>query len=180
MIIDANNLILGRLGTYAAKKALLGEKIDIVNCESCVITGNRKKIFDNYDIKLNGDFLINKIFPNKRGKELMEFAGTIIGEIESSKLIITFVPLDDIPLTVDIIGKDNRIMLDETNEEIIVFKGKIDSSIKFNYPHVSNSTTKILLDILEKDGCLLPTLQNSYFAHKELFRIFNNHINPSE
>jgi len=52
MIIDANNLILGRLGTYAAKKALLGEKIDIVNCESCVITGNRKKIFDNYDIKL--------------------------------------------------------------------------------------------------------------------------------
>ncbi len=52
MIIDANNLILGRLGTYAAKKALLGEKIDIVNCESCVITGKKKKIFDNYDKKL--------------------------------------------------------------------------------------------------------------------------------
>ncbi|MDP6600044.1 MAG: 50S ribosomal protein L13 [Candidatus Woesearchaeota archaeon] len=52
MIIDANNLILGRLGTYAAKKVLLGEKIDIVNCESCVITGNRAKIFKDYDIKL--------------------------------------------------------------------------------------------------------------------------------
>ena len=49
MIIDANNLILGRLGTFVAKKALLGEKIDIVNCESCVVTGNRNKIFEDYD-----------------------------------------------------------------------------------------------------------------------------------
>lgn len=52
MIIDANNLILGRLGTYAAKKALLGEKIDIINCEECVITGKKKRIFDDYDKKL--------------------------------------------------------------------------------------------------------------------------------
>jgi len=33
MIIDAENLIVGRLGTFVAKKALMGEKIDIVNCE---------------------------------------------------------------------------------------------------------------------------------------------------
>jgi large subunit ribosomal protein L13 len=52
MIIDANNLILGRLGAYAAKKALLGEKIDIVNCEECVITGRRNEIFGKYDNKL--------------------------------------------------------------------------------------------------------------------------------
>ena len=49
MIIDANNLILGRLGAFVAKKALLGEKIDIVNCESCVVTGNKYRIFKNYD-----------------------------------------------------------------------------------------------------------------------------------
>ncbi len=49
MIIDANNLILGRLGTYVAKKSLLGEKIDIVNCENCVITGDRHRIFAHYD-----------------------------------------------------------------------------------------------------------------------------------
>ena len=52
MIIDANNLILGRLGTFVAKKALLGEKIDIVNCENCVITGDRNRIFEDYDNKL--------------------------------------------------------------------------------------------------------------------------------
>ena len=48
MIIDANNLILGRIGTFVAKKALLGEKIDIVNCESSVVTGNKDKIFGDY------------------------------------------------------------------------------------------------------------------------------------
>ena len=49
MIIDANNLILGRLGTFVAKNALLGEKIDIVNCETCVVTGDRSKIFERAD-----------------------------------------------------------------------------------------------------------------------------------
>ena len=49
MIIDATNLILGRLGTYVAKKALLGEKIEIVNCENSVVTGDRDKVFGHYN-----------------------------------------------------------------------------------------------------------------------------------
>ena len=48
MIIDASNLILGRMGSKIAKKALLGEQIDIVNCEMAVITGNRKQILLSY------------------------------------------------------------------------------------------------------------------------------------
>jgi len=48
MIIDATNLILGRMGTEVAKKALLGEKIDIVNCEKAVITGKKSVIFEEY------------------------------------------------------------------------------------------------------------------------------------
>ena len=51
MIIDAKNVILGRLGTYAAKKALLGEEIDIVNCENSVITGDKQKVFEEYEVK---------------------------------------------------------------------------------------------------------------------------------
>ena len=39
MIINAENLILGRMTTYAAKKALQGEEVDIVNCEKAIITG---------------------------------------------------------------------------------------------------------------------------------------------
>ncbi|MCK4522159.1 MAG: 50S ribosomal protein L13 [Nanoarchaeota archaeon] len=51
MIIDGNNLILGRVATFAAKKALLGEKVDIINCENIVITGNKKDIIAKYKRK---------------------------------------------------------------------------------------------------------------------------------
>ncbi|MFC1733121.1 50S ribosomal protein L13 [candidate division KSB1 bacterium] len=48
MIIDANNMILGRLATFAAKKALLGEKVDIINCENAVITGDPDTTFAKF------------------------------------------------------------------------------------------------------------------------------------
>lgn len=48
MILDASKLLLGRLATVAAKKALLGEKIDIVNCENAVVSGNRLMVIAHY------------------------------------------------------------------------------------------------------------------------------------
>jgi len=52
MIIDGNNLILGRLGSFVAKKALLGEKIDIINCGNIVITGKKEYLFGKYRKRL--------------------------------------------------------------------------------------------------------------------------------
>ena len=48
MIIDATNLVLGRLASFVAKQARLGEKIDIVNCDKAVITGKKTVIFKKY------------------------------------------------------------------------------------------------------------------------------------
>ena len=48
MIIDAKDLIIGRLGTVVAKKALLGERIDIINSGEAVITGSKKDILEKY------------------------------------------------------------------------------------------------------------------------------------
>lgn len=48
MIIDATDLIMGRLATVVAKKALLGEEIDIVNCEKAAVTGSRKEVLDEF------------------------------------------------------------------------------------------------------------------------------------
>ena len=53
MIIDATELILGRMAAYAAKQALLGEKVDIVDCEKAAITGNKKQIFERFKQKRN-------------------------------------------------------------------------------------------------------------------------------
>src|SRR4030043_261685 len=51
MIVDAEDQILGRLANFAAKKALLGESIDIINCEKAVITGDRHYIIRKYNIR---------------------------------------------------------------------------------------------------------------------------------
>jgi len=51
MIIDANDMIIGRIATIAAKSALMGKKVDIVNCENAVITGNRDEVLARYKAK---------------------------------------------------------------------------------------------------------------------------------
>jgi len=53
-IIDGKNAVLGRLASYAAKEALKGEEVVILNCEEIIITGNK------------GD--IEKKFEEKRGR----------------------------------------------------------------------------------------------------------------
>ncbi len=46
--IDATNLVLGRLCAVAAKRAMMGEKIEIVNCEKALISGNRRYSITRY------------------------------------------------------------------------------------------------------------------------------------
>ena len=53
MIIDATNLILGRMAAVAAKQALKGESVTIVNCEKAVITGSREQLLENYAKKFD-------------------------------------------------------------------------------------------------------------------------------
>ena len=48
MIIDAKDAILGRLSSYAAKQALLGSKVDVINCEECVVSGRKHAILEEY------------------------------------------------------------------------------------------------------------------------------------
>lgn len=44
VIINAEKAILGRLATYAAKKALLGDEVIVVNAEKAVVSGKPRKI----------------------------------------------------------------------------------------------------------------------------------------
>ena len=48
MIIDGTDLVLGRTASYAAKKALLGENVNIINCEKIAITGKKESLFKEY------------------------------------------------------------------------------------------------------------------------------------
>jgi large subunit ribosomal protein L13 len=48
MIIDAKDLILGRMASFVAKRLLEGEIVAIVNAEQAVISGRREATFDAY------------------------------------------------------------------------------------------------------------------------------------
>ena len=52
-IFDAENMVVGRLGAKAAKAALLGDKVIIVNVEKAIITGNRRTVIDAWKAKTN-------------------------------------------------------------------------------------------------------------------------------
>ncbi len=48
MIIDGKDSVLGRLAAFAAKNALEGEEVDIVNARDIVIVGNKNSIVKKY------------------------------------------------------------------------------------------------------------------------------------
>ena len=52
IIIDAEGLILGRMASFAAKQALLGRKVIVLNSEKSIISGNRKEIFQRFKKKV--------------------------------------------------------------------------------------------------------------------------------
>ncbi|MDP3765185.1 MAG: 50S ribosomal protein L13 [Nanoarchaeota archaeon] len=53
MIIDAKDMILGRLSSYVAKQVLLGNKVDVINCEECVVSGREHAILGEYVRRLH-------------------------------------------------------------------------------------------------------------------------------
>ena len=130
---------------------------------------------NNYKINLNGEFLINKLFLNKRGNNLIEFAGTLIGKnSDSSSISLTFLPDTKIPTTVNIVNDDNHIFVNETEQKSFNFAK--NQELEFKFEHVSSTTNKIVSDIILKDSCTLTTVENSYFLHREIINTFNKHI----
>ena len=47
-VIDASNLILGRMSSMVAQRLLKGEEINIVNAEKAIISGRKDTTFDRY------------------------------------------------------------------------------------------------------------------------------------
>ena len=46
--IDGTGLVLGRLGSYLAKKLLAGDKVVVVNAQDLLITGKRSSLIKDY------------------------------------------------------------------------------------------------------------------------------------
>jgi len=104
IVIDATDLILGRMATYAAKQAMLGNEIRIINAEKAVISGKKENTYEIYltrrarGIPLKGPYIhrtpekivrraIRGMLPYKkpRGKEAYKRVLCYFGEPEEFK-----------------------------------------------------------------------------------------------
>ena len=50
-VYDAENMVVGRLGSKAAKAAILGDKVVIVNAEKAIITGKRRTVIEAWKME---------------------------------------------------------------------------------------------------------------------------------
>ena len=60
ILLDARNQVLGRLASYAAKHALGGSKVVVLNAEQAVISGRRANIIGEAKIRLETRTLANQ------------------------------------------------------------------------------------------------------------------------
>ena len=127
-------------------------------------------------ISLNGEFLDEKLVVNKRGKNFTEFSGTIIGKNKNSTISVTSSNIDHSKTIVEIFSKKIHVIIDEKNEEMHFISKNLIKSEKFVFEPVSNTTTKIIQDIINTNSCKLPKIDEQYFIHDETFKVFNKHL----
>ncbi len=51
--IDATNAIVGRVGAFTAKRALLGDTIKLMNCEKAIMSGSKENVIYRYYYRRN-------------------------------------------------------------------------------------------------------------------------------
>lgn len=74
IVIDACDLVVGRMASYAAKQALLGNVINIINCECAIFTGKRKSVLEDFRGKFSrGEF--------KKGPFISRLADRIVKRV---------------------------------------------------------------------------------------------------
>ena len=132
------------------------------------------------DLKMNGDGLVPFLLPNPRGSDLVEFAGTITASTPfGSFASISFHPGHQAPVLVQITSDHYRVSVNESDDKAHLARQETNwqwEALEFQTLYSSNLTTAIVGSIMKEDSCLLPTIQDSYLLHDELFRIFNQHI----
>ena len=135
-------------------------------------------LIEDYGIILDGKLLSDQLLENKRGTNFKEFSGIITGTMKNySTFSMKFLPHLDNNVFVEIITNELKIIIDETDEKITVYQDKRNYNLEFNHENVSNTSIQIINDILKNDKSLLPTINDLFDGHVELFRIFNAHIN---
>ena len=71
-VINATDLIAGRLASHVAKMALEGERIEIINAEKAVISGRKGEILENFKQKRDRGEPFHGPFYPKRSDRILK------------------------------------------------------------------------------------------------------------
>ncbi|MEE9564952.1 MAG: 50S ribosomal protein L13 [Candidatus Hydrothermarchaeaceae archaeon] len=58
-IINASGILMGRMASYVAEELLKGEKIAIINAGECIISGDKRIVFDKYLHRRHRSSIVN-------------------------------------------------------------------------------------------------------------------------
>ncbi len=73
LVIDATDSAVGRVASFAAKQALLGKTVAVVNCREAVVTGKRNSVILEYrDIRQKGGASLNGPFYPKHPQKIVK------------------------------------------------------------------------------------------------------------
>ncbi|MFT4326100.1 MAG: 50S ribosomal protein L13 [Candidatus Woesearchaeota archaeon] len=136
MIIDANNLILGRLCAIVAKKALQGEEVIILNCDKAVVVGKKTDVFQRYKRKFDMGVPRKGPFIHRGADRLVR--RTIRGMLpykeqhgaEAFKRVMCYVGMPKVEGTIETI---DAINVNNTNNLKYVTMKEISENLGFNY-----------------------------------------------
>jgi large subunit ribosomal protein L13 len=75
IVIDGEGQVMGRLASYAARQALLGNEIAVINSEKVIITGTKESIVEKFQLtrKIGGDRFQGP-YPSRDTEKLMKRA----------------------------------------------------------------------------------------------------------
>ena len=67
IVVDAEGSIIGRVGSYVAKQALLGNEVAVINCEKAIMSGNPVAVIETYHhlIKETGNIRKGPFVPRR-------------------------------------------------------------------------------------------------------------------
>ena len=135
---------------------------------------------DHQNVHIDGRSLFPALLPNKRGKLFVEFAGSIIATTSNQSFAtISFHHQNNSPLIINAMSKNWRLFVDEENGKASLAAKKNDwqwEELEFKMRYSSELTTEVANSIMEEKNCKLPNIRDCYCIHKELFKIFNEHI----
>ncbi len=100
--VDVSNQVAGRICSFIAKRALMGDNIVVVNCKNAMITGDKNRVFQIYldrdNVKVFSNHAQGPFFPHRpdtfirhmvwgmmpkgtRGRQAIQRVEFFIGEI---------------------------------------------------------------------------------------------------